>query len=75
MVVSLTHRVSYEDLRCMCCNLILRSKKGEKDSMLLDQKIVKRKLGLLEVGGELGNVAEVCKTMWYSRDLSCHLKN
>jgi len=36
--------------------------------MTLHQKIVKPKLGLLELGKQLGNVAEACRIMGYSRD-------
>ena len=32
------------------------------------QKIIKTKLGLLELGKQLGNVAQACKIMGYSRD-------
>ena len=36
--------------------------------MTWHQKIVKSKLGLLELGKQLGNVAEACRIMGYSRD-------
>ena len=36
--------------------------------MTLHQKIVKPKVGLLELGKQLGNVAEACRIMGYSRD-------
>ena len=36
--------------------------------MNLNQKIIKPKLGLLELAKRLGNVYSACKTMGYSRD-------
>ena len=32
------------------------------------QKVIKVKLGLLELGKQLGNVSQACKVMGYSRD-------
>ena len=34
----------------------------------LTQKIIKPKLGLLELAKQLGNVSQACKVMGYSRD-------
>ena len=36
--------------------------------MTTDQKIIKTKLGLLELAKQLGNVSQACKIMGYSRD-------
>lgn len=36
--------------------------------MSLDEKILKPKLGLLELAKQLGNVSQACKVMGYSRD-------
>lgn len=36
--------------------------------MTTDQKIIKARVGLLELGRQLGNVSEACKIMGYSRD-------
>jgi hypothetical protein len=36
--------------------------------MNLNQKIIKPKVGLLELAKQLGNVSSACKTMGYSRD-------
>lgn len=36
--------------------------------MTTEQKIIKTKLGLLELGRQLGNVSEACRVMGYSRD-------
>ncbi len=37
-------------------------------SMTTEQKIIKAKLGLLELAKQLGNVSQACKVMGYSRD-------
>ena len=34
----------------------------------IERKIIKPKLGLLELAKQLGNVSEACKTLGYSRD-------
>jgi transposase InsO family protein len=36
--------------------------------MTTDQKIIKNKLGLLELAKQLGNVSQACKVLGYSRD-------
>lgn len=36
--------------------------------MNLNQKIIKPKLGLLELAKHIGNVSIACKTLGYSRD-------
>ncbi len=36
--------------------------------MSTDEKIIKPKLGLLELARQLGNVSQACKVMGYSRD-------
>ena len=36
--------------------------------MTNDQKIIKAKVGLLELAKQLGNVSQACKIMGYSRD-------
>ena len=36
--------------------------------MNTQQKVIKTKVGLLELGRRLGNVAKACKIMGYSRD-------
>ena len=36
--------------------------------MTTDQKIIKARVGLLELARQLGNVSEACKIMGYSRD-------
>ena len=40
----------------------------EGKEMTLNQKIIKPKLGLLELAKQLGSVSTACKTMGYSRD-------
>src|ERR1700732_1122178 len=37
-------------------------------TMNKDQKIIKRKVGLLELARQLGNVSQACKMLGYSRD-------
>lgn len=36
--------------------------------MTKDQKVIRAKVGLLELGKPLGNVSQACKMMGYSRD-------
>jgi molybdenum-dependent DNA-binding transcriptional regulator ModE len=36
--------------------------------MSKDQKVIKGKVGLLELAKQLGNVSRACKVMGYSRD-------
>jgi hypothetical protein len=36
--------------------------------MTTEQKIVKNKLGLINLAHRLGNVSQACKVMGYSRD-------
>jgi hypothetical protein len=39
--------------------------------MTKEQKIIRAKLGLLELAKQLGNVSQACKMMGYSRDRAC----
>lgn len=36
--------------------------------MNLDAKLIKPKLGVLELGRQLGNISQACKVFGYSRD-------
>lgn len=36
--------------------------------MTKDQKVIRGKVGLLELAKQLGNVSQACKMMGYSRD-------
>lgn len=36
--------------------------------MTTEQKIIKNKVGLLELARQLGNVSQACKVMGFSRD-------
>jgi hypothetical protein len=38
--------------------------------MTQEQKIIRAKVGLLELAKQLGNVSQACKMMGYSRDIS-----
>ena len=39
-----------------------------EDTMTTEQKIIRAKVGLLELAEQLGNVSQACKMMGYSRD-------
>ena len=43
-------------------------------AMTTEQKIIKAKIGLLELAKQLGNVSQACKVMGYSRDSFYRLK-
>src|SRR5262247_837193 len=40
----------------------------ERPTMTQEQKIIKAKIGLLELAKQLGNVSQACRVMGYSRD-------
>ena len=42
--------------------------------MTTEQKIIRVKVGLLELAKQLGNVSQACKMMGYSRDSFCRFK-
>ena len=42
--------------------------------MTTDQKIIKTKVGVLELAKQLGNVSKACQLMGYSRDSFCRFK-
>jgi transposase InsO family protein len=46
----------------------LSSERSEEMTMTQDQKIIRTKVGLLELAKQLGNVSQACKIMGYSRD-------
>src|SRR6516225_4104808 len=39
-----------------------------EDTMTTEQKIIRAKVGLLELAKQIGNVSQACKMMGYSRD-------
>jgi transposase InsO family protein len=43
--------------------------------MTVQEKLIKNKMGLLELASYLGNVSEACRVMGYSRDTFYRLKN
>ena len=43
--------------------------------MTTADKVIKTKVGLLELGKQLGNVTQACRVMGYSRDSFIDLKN
>jgi hypothetical protein len=42
--------------------------------MTTEQKIIKTKVGVLELAKQLGNVSKACQLMGYSRDSFCRFK-
>lgn len=40
----------------------------------MEQKIIKNKVGLLELARQLGNILRACKVLGYSRDSFCRFK-
>jgi hypothetical protein len=48
--------------------LVRKKKKGERLMATLEEKIIKPKLGLLELSKQLGSVSQACRVMGYSRD-------
>ncbi len=51
----------------------LLSERSEEPTMTQDQKIIRTKVGLLELAKQLGNASQACKIMGYSRDSLCKL--
>ena len=47
-----------------------RGAESEPNAMTTEQKIIRAKVGLLELAKQLGNVSQACKMMGYSRDSS-----
>ena len=43
--------------------------------MTTEQKIIKTKVGVLELAKQLGNVSKACQVMGYSRDSSTGSRN
>ena len=46
----------------------MRSAPPRQDTMTTEQKIIRAKVGLLELAKQLGNVSQACKMMGYGRD-------
>lgn len=42
--------------------------------MTQEQKVIRAKVGVLELAKQLGNVSQACKMMGYSRDSCCRFK-
>jgi transposase len=47
----------------------------EYNAMTTQQKLIKNKLGLIELAAYLKNVSEACRVMGYSRDTFYRVKN
>src|SRR6516164_11533326 len=45
-----------------------RRRRLKEPTMTKDQKVIRNKIGLLELAKQLGNVSQACKIMGYSRD-------
>ena len=43
-------------------------KRGSEEKMTTGEKVIKTKVGLLELSKQLGNVSKACRVMGYSRD-------
>lgn len=46
----------------------MKGRKKQGQAMTQAQKVIKAKIGLLELAKQLGNVSQACKIMGYSRD-------
>lgn len=46
----------------------MTGERNEGREMNREEKIIKTKLGLLELAKHLGNVSQACRVMGYSRD-------
>ena len=47
---------------------VLESLKEETRAMTQEQKVIRAKVGVLELAKQLGNVSQTCRVMGYSRD-------
>jgi Winged helix-turn helix len=45
-----------------------RPRRFDRTPTIKEQKIIRAKVGLLELAKQLGNVSQACKMMGYSRD-------
>jgi len=52
-----------------------KQKIGKEYTMTIQEKLIKNKLGLLELASYLRNVSEACRVMGYSRDTFYRVKN
>ena len=59
---------SYRDQSLLVFAVGRRQTGKRRPAMTQDQKIIRAKLGLLELAKQLGNVSQACKMMGYSRD-------
>jgi hypothetical protein len=58
--------IKIKDKIIPCNNITTQKKRCEMATY--QKKIIKPRLGLLELAKELGNVSQACKVMGYSRD-------
>jgi len=67
--VSWRHGESQAEARRGAVGVAKRPRLGAlEDTMTTEQKIIRAKVGLLELAKQLGNVSQACKMMGYSRD-------
>ena len=65
---------SKEEVVMVPCLGNLKLSGKEKKAITTEQKLIKAKPNLLELGAYLGNVSEACRTQGYSRDTFYRLK-
>ena len=63
--LDLTYHPNVESMVRICDVVTI---KPRQDTMTTEQKIIRAKVGLLELAKQLGNVSQACKMMGYGRD-------
>jgi hypothetical protein len=66
--VSYPHGESQAEAGRGAVGMTKRPASALEDIMTTEQKIIRAKVGLLELAKQLGNVSQACKMMGYSRD-------
>ncbi|KUY80233.1 hypothetical protein WS46_19005 [Burkholderia sp. RF4-BP95] len=46
----------------------MRAANSKESAMTQEQKVIRAKVGILELARQLGNVSQACRVMGYSRD-------
>ncbi|KVE34478.1 hypothetical protein WS68_09430 [Burkholderia sp. TSV86] len=46
----------------------MRAANSKESTMTQEQKVIRAKVGILELARQLGNVSQACRVMGYSRD-------
>jgi hypothetical protein len=47
---------------------VTRAANRKESTMTQEQKVIRAKVGMLELARQLGNVSQACRVMGYSRD-------